>query len=114
MLFIFFIPFIMFLVLASRKAAEIVHREMLSLHPLILESLDDIGRSQVRKLLERLQVKCLTSRELIKHHIIPALQASQNTSVRFFLQFLQFIHLIKPRFYSDLYMYVLLMVANDL
>lgn len=70
---------------ASRKAAEIVHREMLSLHPLILESLDDVGRSQVKKLLERLQVKCLTSRDLIKHHIIPALQASQNTSVRKYL-----------------------------
>ena len=71
-----------FIFVASRKAVEIVHRESLSLHPLILKSLDDIGRSQVRKLLERLQVKCLTSRDLIKHHIIPALQASQNSSVR--------------------------------
>ena len=67
---------------ASRKAAEIVHKEMLSLHPLILEHLDDIGRSQVKKLLERLQVKCLTSRDLIKHHIIPALRTTQNTAVR--------------------------------
>ncbi len=67
---------------ASRKAADIVHRELLSLHPLILESLDDIGKSQVRKLLERLQVKCLTSRDLIKHHIIPALHEIQSKSVR--------------------------------
>jgi hypothetical protein len=75
---------------ASRRAAEIVHREMASLHPLILESLDDIGKSQVRKLLERLQVKCLTSRDLIKHHIMPALQRTQNKSVRedFFLSIL--------------------------
>ena len=67
---------------ASRKAADVVHRELLSLHPLILESLDDIERPQVRKLLERLQVKCLTSRDLVKHHIIPALQETQNKSVR--------------------------------
>lgn len=68
--------------LASRKAAEIVYREMLSLHTLILESLDDIGQSQVRKLLDRLQVKCVTSRDLIKHQIMPALHAAQGKSVR--------------------------------
>ncbi|XP_028393815.1 uncharacterized protein LOC114518092 [Dendronephthya gigantea] len=66
---------------ASRGAADIVHRELHSLHPLILESLDDIRRSEVKKLLERLQVKCLTSYDLIKHHIIPDLKKTQDKSV---------------------------------
>ena len=77
--------YLLFLCLtASKKAAEIIHKDLRSLHPMLLTSLDDIGRSQARKLLEQLQVKCVTSQDLIKHHIIPSLIENQKQIVNNF------------------------------
>ncbi len=51
-----------------------LERDLNTVHPLLLNTSDQIANSQVAKLLEMLGVKKLTASDVIKHHILPVLR----------------------------------------
>ena len=44
------------------------------MHPLLMNTDDQIANSQTAKLLEQLGVKKLTAADVIRHHILPVLK----------------------------------------
>ena len=51
-----------------------LERDLHTVHPLLMNTDDQIANSQTAKLLEQLGVKKLTATDVIKHHILPVLK----------------------------------------
>ncbi len=51
-----------------------LERDLNSVHPLLMNTDDQIANSQVARLLEQLGVKKLTPNDVIHHHILPVLK----------------------------------------
>ena len=51
-----------------------LERDLNTVHPLLMNTDDQIANSQASKLLEQLGVKKLTPSDVIKHHILPVLR----------------------------------------
>ena len=59
------------------ELTNLLAQDCSSLDPLLLEVLDDVTYGQVRKLLELLGVKEISSYDVINHHILPVLQSEK-------------------------------------
>ena len=51
-----------------------LERDLHTVHPLLMNTDDQIANSQTAKLLEQLGVKKLTASDVIRHHILPVLK----------------------------------------
>ncbi|XP_022793492.1 uncharacterized protein LOC111332406 isoform X4 [Stylophora pistillata] len=56
---------------------SVLAKDVTTVHPSLLSSLDDIGRSQVEELLRRLGVKMWTPKEVVNNHIIPVFKSKK-------------------------------------
>ena len=63
--------------LISSGLTHLLAEDCSSIDPHLVEALDDVTYGQVRKLLELLGVKEISSYDVINHHILPVLQSDK-------------------------------------
>ena len=60
---------------------QAVEADMAMVDIRLLHSLDDIGNSQIRRMLEELGVRHISPQEVIQHHILPVLKSEEKWKV---------------------------------